>query len=115
MHPRTTNTLPKTFDVYSLSFESAGALALDNEYSGFAVTPAHYIAFAERKHACPYQVIYHLRRAHMAPLSNQQFAAYVGIDWADTKHDICLQAAGDIRREFDCIPHQVARIDEWAN
>src|SRR5229473_3489286 len=62
MHPRTTNTLPKTFDVYNLSFESAGALALDNEYSGFAVTPAHYIAFAERKHACPCQVIYHLRR-----------------------------------------------------
>ncbi len=50
----------------------------------------------------------------MAPLSDQQFTAYVGIDWADTKHDICLQAAGDIRREFDCIPHQVARIDEWA-
>ena len=50
----------------------------------------------------------------MTPLSNQQFTAYVGIDWADTKHDICLQAAGDIRREFDCIPHQVARIDEWA-
>ncbi len=50
----------------------------------------------------------------MAPLSNQQFTAYVGIDWADTKHDICLQAAGDTRREFDCIPHQVARIDEWA-
>src|ERR1700692_887361 len=55
-----------------------------------------------------------LAEVHMAPLSNQQFAAYVGIDWADTKHDICLQAAGDIRREFDCIPHQVARIDEWA-
>jgi len=50
----------------------------------------------------------------VTPLSNQQFTAYVGIDWADTKHDICLQAAGDIRREFDCIPHQVARIDEWA-
>src|SRR5216684_8858104 len=55
-----------------------------------------------------------LAEVHMAPLSNQQFAAYVGIDWADTKHDICLQAAGDFRREFDCIPHQVARIDEWA-
>ena len=48
----------------------------------------------------------------MTPLSNQQFTAYVGIDWADTKHDICLQGAGDIRREFDCISHQVARIDE---
>jgi len=33
-----------------------------NEYSGFAVAPAHYIAFAERKHACPCQVIYHLWR-----------------------------------------------------
>ena len=30
----------------------AGALALDNEYSGFAVLPARYIAFAERKNAC---------------------------------------------------------------
>jgi transposase len=50
----------------------------------------------------------------MAPLSNQQFKAFVGIDWADTKHDICLQQVGDDRREFDCIPHQVTRIDEWA-
>ena len=47
----------------------------------------------------------------MAPLSNQQFTACVGIDWADTKHDICLQAACDARREFDCIAHQVAHID----
>jgi hypothetical protein len=46
--------------------------------------------------------------------TTQPFTAYVGIDWADTKHDICLQAAGDDRREFDCIAHQVARIDEWA-
>jgi hypothetical protein len=37
-----------------------------------------------------------------------------GIAWADTKHDICLQQAGDDRREFDCIPHQITRIDEWA-
>ena len=50
----------------------------------------------------------------MAPLSVRQFTAYVGIDWGDTKHDICLQASGDDKREFDCIPHQVARIDEWA-
>jgi transposase len=51
----------------------------------------------------------------MAPLSDQPFTAYVGIDWADTKHDICLQAADDTRREFDCIAHQVGHIDEWAN
>jgi len=48
------------------------------------------------------------------PVSTQPFTAYVGLDWADTKHDICLQAAGNDQREFDCIAHQVARIDEWA-
>ncbi|CAG9185953.1 hypothetical protein LMG32289_06178 [Cupriavidus pampae] len=48
----------------------------------------------------------------MATLLNQQFKAFVGIDWADTKHDVCLQPAGVDRREFDCIAHQVARIDE---
>jgi transposase len=48
------------------------------------------------------------------PLNTHAFTAYVGIDWADTKHDICLQAAANDQREFDCIEHQVARIDEWA-
>jgi hypothetical protein len=51
----------------------------------------------------------------MSPLLEQPFTAYVGIDWADTKHDICVQAAGESRRESGCIPHQVAAIDEWAN
>jgi len=50
----------------------------------------------------------------MSPLLEQPFTAWVGIDWADTKHDICVQAAGDTRREFCCIAHQVAVIDEWA-
>jgi len=53
MHPRTTNIRAQTFDVRGFSFESAGVLALDNEYSGFAVRPAHYIAFAERMHVRP--------------------------------------------------------------
>jgi len=50
----------------------------------------------------------------MKPLCAQQFTAYVGIDWADTKHDICLQSAGSDRREFDCIFHQMPDIDVWA-
>ncbi len=43
------------------------------------------------------------------------FAAYVGIDWADTKHDVCIQRTGSDNREFDVIPHQVEKIDEWAH
>ena len=55
-----------------------------------------------------------LAEVHVGALSHRQFTAYIGIDWADTKHDTCLQAAGDTEHQFDCIPHQVARIDEWA-
>jgi hypothetical protein len=42
------------------------------------------------------------------------FTALIGIDWADTKHDICLQAANSDRREFNCSPHKVDDIEAWA-
>jgi transposase len=45
--------------------------------------------------------------------NNSEFTAYVGIDWADKKHDACIQAAKDNQRELVVIPHQVKSIDEW--
>ena len=50
----------------------------------------------------------------MNQLSEIAFTAYVGIDWADAKHDICVQAAGSEEREFDRIVHKPERIDAWA-
>jgi transposase len=50
----------------------------------------------------------------MEPLSHDEFTAFIGIDWADRKHDICLQAAHSERREFNRIEHQVDHIDQWA-
>ncbi len=47
-------------------------------------------------------------------LSNTEFTAFVGLDWADAKHDICVQAAGCEEREFGRFPHQVAAIEQWA-
>ena len=44
-----------------------------------------------------------------------EFTAYVDIDWADEKHDICIQEANNEKREFSVIPHDVAAINEWAN
>jgi transposase len=44
-----------------------------------------------------------------------EFAAFIGIDWADTKHDICLQAADGVQREFAVLPHRPADIDDWAH
>ena len=50
----------------------------------------------------------------MNSLTDDVFTAYVGIDWADSKHDICVQATDSQQREFDCIPHQVGQIEQWA-
>lgn len=40
-------------------------------------------------------------------------AAFVGLDWADAKHDVCLQAAGAARREFLVLEHRPEAIDAW--
>jgi len=45
---------------------------------------------------------------------SNSFTAYVGIDWADTKHDICIQAADSDKRQFDCIQHKPDEIEQWA-
>ena len=34
----------------------------------------------------------------MNHLTDNAFTAYVGIDWADSKHDICMQATGGQRK-----------------
>jgi len=47
-------------------------------------------------------------------LNNVEFTAYVGLDWADAKHDICVQAAGCETREFDRFAHHTECIEEWA-
>jgi transposase len=41
------------------------------------------------------------------------FAAFVGIDWADAKHDLCLQAAGSTTREARVLDHTPEAIDAW--
>jgi len=46
--------------------------------------------------------------------STSEFAAFIGIDWGDRKHDVCLQACGSSAREFDVLPHRPEAIDQWA-
>jgi transposase len=43
----------------------------------------------------------------------EAFAAFIGLDWADAKHDICLQVAGSARREFLQLEHRPEVIDAW--
>ena len=46
--------------------------------------------------------------------SNAEYTAFVGLDWADAKHDICVQAAGCEERQFDRFAHRTEHIEQWA-
>src|SRR5229473_4556802 len=46
-------------------------------------------------------------------MTHDTFAAFVGIDWADAKHDGCLQAAGSAKRECFQLEHTPEAIDAW--
>ena len=50
----------------------------------------------------------------MKPHPDVEFAAFVGIDWADSKHDLCLQVADCEAREFAVLPHRAEAIEAWA-
>jgi transposase len=50
----------------------------------------------------------------MTQLSGKSYTAYIGIDWASSKHDICLQVAGSEDRVFERIKHTPEAIEEWA-
>jgi Transposase len=43
-----------------------------------------------------------------------QFAAFVGIDWADQKHVWCLQADGAAQRESGELEHKPEAVEAWA-
>src|ERR671935_1303509 len=49
----------------------------------------------------------------MTQPSHDTFAAFIGIDWADAKHDGCLQAAGSAKRECFQLEHTPEAIDAW--
>ena len=44
----------------------------------------------------------------------EEFAACVGIDWADQKHDLALLAAGSAKEEHQQIEQTPEAIDAWA-
>src|SRR6266849_7877858 len=55
----------------------------------------------------------HAGRSHMAQLAQEEFAAFIGLDWADATHDVCFQATGTARREFLSFAHRPEAIDAW--
>lgn len=50
----------------------------------------------------------------MKVVKPDDFAALIGIDWADQKHDICVQPAGDQARTLSVISSQPEAVHAWA-
>jgi transposase len=51
----------------------------------------------------------------MIPTPNDpEFAALVGLDWADQKHDVCLMDLGTGQEEQTVLQHTPEAIDDWA-
>ncbi len=43
-----------------------------------------------------------------------QFTAIIGIDWADKKHDVCVQDMATGRRHASQVRHRAEELDDWA-
>jgi transposase len=52
----------------------------------------------------------HTEKEHSPP---GEFAAFVGIDWADKKHDVCLMVHGSNQREHHVIDHTPEALNTW--
>jgi hypothetical protein len=48
-------------------------------------------------------------------LDEERFAAFIGIDWADAKHDLCLQAFGCAKRESSILKSTPEAIEAWVS
>jgi len=46
-------------------------------------------------------------------MSENEFVAFIGIDWSDKKHDICLQESGSDKKEYSIVKHKPEQIDAW--
>lgn len=45
--------------------------------------------------------------------SLNQYAAHIGLDWADKKHDVCLMFNEKNQIEYDQFEHTPQAIDDW--
>src|SRR5262245_8508989 len=114
MPPQRTHIHCIAHEAHEHIFASAGALAFVNAYAGAAAPPAPLECLRRTSMGMALvATLTHAGRRRMTPPSHDTFAAFVGIAWADTNHDGCLQAAGSAQREGFELEHTPEAIDAW--
>jgi transposase len=43
-----------------------------------------------------------------------EYAAFIGLDWGDKKHDVCLKAADSEKLELSAVEHSPEALSDWA-
>jgi transposase len=113
MHLRVTNIRPEHAMFTALVSNSQVRLGSLTNTQG---SPHNRLAILASQNSGMHVLICNLAFAEvmMKPQSNSAFTAFVGIDWADKKHDFCMQAAGSDQRVFGTLDHSPEAIMQWA-
>lgn len=113
MHLRVTNSRPEHSMFSALVSNPQVRLGSLTNTQG---SPRNRLAILASQNSGMHVLICNLALAEvmMKPQSNSSFTAFVGIDWADKKHDFCMQAAGSEQRVFGTLEHSPEAIMQWA-
>jgi len=108
-----TNIERQTLDVSNKTFGSVEVISFQNAYSGIVVIPTIYKTCEKR--SLSYSATYFTRRRQemKAPVI-KDFAALIGIDWADKKHDICEISTNTNDIEYSIISSTPESLHDWA-
>src|SRR6185437_3890232 len=97
---------------------SGDALCFQNEYSEVVWRyRLYYKAFAETKPRLLARKTKEItsKKVEQELTAGLEFAAWIGIDWADKKHAFTLQVCGESRIERGELEHTPEAIDQWAS
>jgi len=50
----------------------------------------------------------------MKAFTTDDFSAFIGIDWADKKHDVCEFPANTNEDQFSVLPNKPQALHDWA-
>jgi transposase len=104
-----TNNERYSFDDFCFSFDAMSHFT-HNEYSGLALKTLSIFLSKSKE----YITNFNFWRFVMNDVKTK-FSIFVGLDWANKKHDVCVQIGESSDRSFEVISHTPESIDNWLN
>jgi transposase len=111
MHPPATNLQTGARDAHQLKFAPAGVPLPETNTQG---KPRNRLTMSTSLGPALHVPPDNFTEGVKMQEEPNTFAAFIGIDWADKKHDVCLVAAGAKKRERSILEHRPAAIRDWA-